>query len=129
MNNTLKKWVDFDFDHSRTYEKPPREGADESDEMKQFFRELKSDLKKCLKEKGIQIHQMKPNYWNVTAVVTDGNGKFAYISLSDMRWNAHWDRRILVRTMKHEKDWTGGHNNMVKYDEVPDKILWLWGKD
>jgi hypothetical protein len=126
MNAKLKKWVGFDFWNNRTFEKPPREGTDESDEMKQFFRDIRSDLKKSLAEKDIIIHRLKPNYYDVNAVVTDGNGKFAYISLGDMRGNVNWNQRILIRTMKHEKDWTGGANHFVNYDDIPEQILWLW---
>jgi hypothetical protein len=126
MGPKLKEWIGFNFDRNKSFEKPPREGTDESDEMKEFFRTLKSDLKKALSEKGIQIHQMKPSYYNVSAVVTDGNGKFAYLSFGDMRWSNLFPEQILVRTMKHEKDWTGGGNHHVKYDYIPEKILWLW---
>jgi hypothetical protein len=126
MGPRLKQWIGFDFDRNRTYEKPPREGTDESDEMKEFFRILKLDLKRILSLQEIKIHRMKPNYWDVDVVVTDGNGKFAYIMLGDMRWEKLFPDRILVRNMKHEKDCTSGSNTYVKYDDIPEQILWLW---
>ncbi|MDF2841644.1 MAG: hypothetical protein K0R00_70 [Herbinix sp.] len=126
MDPKLKKWVGFNFDLNKTFEKPPREGTDESDEMKQFFKDLKSDIKKALGSKGIKIIRMKPNYYSTTIVVGDGKEKYAYISFGDMRWNGLWNSQILVRTMKHDKDWSGGHNNFVNYDGIPDKILELW---
>lgn len=129
MTNKLKRWIGFNFDDNQTFEKPPREGTGESDEMKQFFKDLKSDLKKTLGKQGIQIQRMKPNYYDVSVVVTDGNGQFAYISFGNMRWTNQWDQGILVRTMKHEKDWTGGLNHWCSYEQIPDQILQLWNRE
>ena len=38
--------------------------------------------------------------------------KFIYISIPDVRyWENEWFSDILCRTMKYDKDWTGGPNH------------------
>ena len=38
--------------------------------------------------------------------------KFIYISIPDVRyWENEWFSDILCRTMKYDKDWTGGQNH------------------
>jgi len=47
-----------------------------------------------------------------------GNGKLVYFSISDVRyWPDEWYNNILIRTAKHDKDYTGGSNN---YTEFPN---------
>lgn len=123
MLKKAKKWIGYNFNNGN-WNKPPREGTDESDEMQQFFKDFRSDLKRELAEVGVSIHSMKPNYYDVTAVVSKG-GKFAYISLGDMRSGRGWEKSILVRSMAHAKDWSGGANTYTDFDGLPERILKL----
>lgn len=81
-----------------------------------FEKDSKTDLKKMLKEEGLKLHNFSKNHYCFTAVVTDGLEHFIYISQSDVRWSDL--DRILIRTMKHDKDWTGGHNRYCRWEEV-----------
>ena len=121
MKKTLK-WIGYDFYYGH-YDNPPREGTDENDEMKQFFRDFRSDLKAALKPAGMKVIHMKKNYYDVTAVVgTEDGSKLYYVSLGDMRCNPHWNERVLIRTMAHEKDWTGGANHYCSCDNLVESL-------
>lgn len=110
MLKKSKKWIGYDFNYGH-YDCPPREGTDENDEMKQFFRDFRSDMKSNLKGTGMKIYEMKKNYYDVTLIVSNENEtKFEMVSLGDMRYTPRWYEHILYRTMKNSKDWTGGSN-------------------
>ena len=84
----------------------------------QFERDCKSDLKKMASENGLELYEFHKNFFYFSAVLTDGE-KFVYVSISDVRyfgWNS--DTEVLVRTMKHAKDWTGGMNNYCTWNRV-----------
>lgn len=42
------------------------------------------------------------------------NNKLVYFSIPDVRFNNDWSNQILVRTAKHDKDYSGGANNFVR---------------
>lgn len=53
--------------------------------------------------------------------------KFIYFSISDVRFfGTSWVDRILIRTAKHETDYTGGRNqqtNLENFGRVADQIF------
>ena len=116
------KWIGFDFDHNRSYDNPPREGTDESDEMKQFYRDFRSDLKKEMGSRYLRIIKISKNYWNITAFVSDPDEKsIVYVSLGDMRYC----NKILIRSASSPDDYTGGANHYTSLDRVYDDIAEL----
>lgn len=125
MLKKSRKWVGYDFTDGH-WDKPLREGTDESDEMRQFFKDFKSDLAAALKKAGLRIYQIEPNYYDVTAVISNPEKtRFVYISLGDMRYEPHWEARIMYRTMAHPKDWTGGANHWTDAEHLVDEVKWL----
>ena len=110
MLKKTKKWLGYNFNYGH-YDNPPREGVGENDEMRQFFRDFRSDMKANLKNTGLKIYEMKKNYYDVTFIVSnEEETKFIYVSLGDMRYNPKWNVHILYRSMAHSKDWSGGSN-------------------
>ncbi len=52
--------------------------------------------------------------------------KYVYFSISDVRhFPGSWVNDVLVRTAKHEKDYTGGANNRTELWDCDDKIHYL----
>ena len=47
------------------------------------------------------------------------SGRYVYFSTGDLRWKLM--NSMLVRTAKHDKDWTGGSNNFVQYNDDFDE--------
>ena len=114
------KWIGFDFDNNRSYHN--REGTDESDEMKQFYRDFRSDLKKEMGSRYLRIIKISKNYWNITAFVSDPDEKsIVYVSLGDMRYC----NKILIRSASSPDDYTGGANHYTSLDRVYDDIAEL----
>ena len=51
------------------------------------------------------------------------NGKLCYLSISDVRhFPDSWHKGILVRSAKHEKDYTGGSNNYTDWNTLVSSI-------
>ena len=69
------------------------------DDFKSFNTKYKNAIKKLL-----------PNGYEIK----DTDGRFIYMSISDVRYFPNeWVNDILIRTMKHDKDWTGGVNHFT----------------
>lgn len=124
MLKKAKKWIGYDFNYGH-YDNPPREGGgtSETDEMRQFFRDFRSDLKAAFKDTNIKIYQMKKNYYDVTLVLSNlDESKFIFVSIGDMRYTTRWNERILYRTMKHATDWTGGMNQYTDTEHLVSNL-------
>lgn len=116
ITKKTKKWIGFDFDGNRTFDNPPREGTDESDEMKQFFRDFRSDLKATLKGTNLKVYQMKKNYYDVTLIISnEEETKFCLLSCGDVRWD-DWSHKMYIRGMDTPTDWSGRNYNNVRTD-------------
>lgn len=97
----LRPFVDYQFSS----------GGYAGDDFKSFDRKYKNAVKKLLPE-GWEIHEWRRNHYESSAVLKTPDGRFVYLHYSDVRyWQNEWMTCILIRTMKHEKDWTGGTNN------------------
>lgn len=114
-----EKWFDYGFEG----------GCSTTTEYEQFQRDCKSDLKKMANENGMELYDFSKNHFCFSAVLSDGE-KFIYVSVSDVRFNG-WDSntRILVRTMKHAKDWSGGMNQYCTWNRVGEFARKLMGRD
>lgn len=84
-----------------------------------FENQCKRELKKQLELYGINLHSFHPNHFEWSAVL-ERNGRFVYVHMSDVRWG-NWYTEILIRTMAHDKDWTGGPNEYCSFDQIGSK--------
>lgn len=93
-----------------------------------FQRAAKRDLKKIAQSAGFQMHSFSPNHYCFSAVLRqESSGAFAYVSVSDVRSGGRvWYNRVLYRTMRHEKDWTGGFNNFCAWNELAEALTRLY---
>lgn len=94
-------------------------GCTTGSDYQTFERRCKFELNKMGKERGFNLHTFHKNHYEWTAVL-EKNGKFIYVSISDVRYFDNWYDHVLVRTMAHEKDWHGGYNNFTSWDNVID---------
>lgn len=100
LPKSLQPFVDYRFSS----------GGVIGDDFKSFNTKFKNAVKKLLPE-GYEIHDWHRNHYECSAVLKNSHGNYAYLSVSDVRfWNNEWFTNILIRTMDHEKDWTGGRN-------------------
>ncbi len=108
---TLRPFVDYHFSS----------GGITGDDYKSFQMKYKSFIKKNLPE-GYTIAKWLPSHYEFTCVI-EKDGKYVYMSISDVRfWQNEWFTNILVRTMKSNTDWTGGHNQYASIFNLFDKI-------
>ena len=114
-----EKWFGYEFDGGGTTTK----------EYEQFQRDCKSDLKKMASENEMELYEFNKNHFCFSAVLTDGV-KYVYVGISDVR-HFGWDRdtRILVRTMRHAKDWSGGMNQYCTWNRVGELTKKLIDRD
>lgn len=81
-----------------------------------FEKQCRKELKSMLKPYNINIHKFLGNHFEWSAVL-EKDGKYVYVHISDVRW-FDWYDDVLIRTMKHDKDWTGGINNNCMFNEI-----------
>lgn len=94
-------------------------GSVVSPDFKKFAREVKKEVKAMAAEDGLELYNFSVGHYYISGVLKDkGTNKFAYFNTSDVRYNNSWYDHILVRNMKHEKDWTGEQNNYTSFDKL-----------
>ena len=113
MTKTMSRWLGHKFST----------GSFPGEDYLKFQRNAKADLKKNAESYGFEIHKFSKNHYSFSAVLNEKNSeKFIYVSISDVRfWQDEWANHVLIRTMAHDSDWTGGHNNYCTWDEIGEK--------
>lgn len=111
LPKTLQPYWDHEFSS----------GSTTGDDYKSFQIKYRNFLKKELNGYNITLN---PNHYEFSVVIERPAAraqttKYAYLSIPDVRFLPHqWATRILVRTMAHPTDWTGGFNNYCRITEV-----------
>ena len=114
-----EKWFDYGF----------KGGSGTTKEYEQLQRDCKSDLKKMASDNGMELYEFNKNHFCFSAVLSDGE-KFVYVSIGDVRhfgWTS--DTAVLIRMMRHAKDWSGGMNNYCRWNRVGEFAKKLMERD
>lgn len=90
-----------------------------TDEYKSFARSFKNTLKKIGTENGFKIANFETGHFFVSGFLEMKDGKLIYFS------HHNGDDRILVRTAKDLKDFTGGYNNFCLFSELGKKVNFI----
>lgn len=107
LPKNLREYVDCSFVNGSDY--------------KSFQTRYKKFIKNNLPE-GYSIKKWCPNHYEFSCVI-ENNNRYVYVSISDVRvWHNEWMTNILVRTMKHDSDWTGGCNQYASIFNLIDKV-------
>ena len=93
------------------------------------YRKFQADygryLRKALPGYRVDMHG---NHYEFSAVITkkgeDGApDRYVYLSISDVRFFPRaWASNVLVRTMEHAEDWTGGRNQYCSIGHIPQLV-------
>jgi hypothetical protein len=86
-------------------------GSDLSADFKVFFRKEKKRISAILTELGCTNIELDYGFYYFSGFFTAPSGQAYYLSCSDVRHFGY--DRLLIRTAKHYKDYTGGSNNYV----------------
>ena len=83
-------------------------------QFKDFWLCFNREFKKVLKELGAVEFKLNRGHFEVSGFFRLADDRIYYISLSDVRW---FKGSMLIRTAKNFKDFSGGSNGSVKFDE------------
>ena len=102
-------------------------GCVNSKDYLQFQKEYKQLLKNIANEIGFEFYNFLPSHNEFSAILKScETGQYYYIYISDVRYFPNkWFTTVLYRTMKHEKDWTGGPNRYSTLRELGDNLTRL----
>jgi hypothetical protein len=115
----LEKYLDYEFSS----------GYYTGQDYKTFERKYINYLKIICKENGWELARVNKNHYEFSAFFKYEN-KYIYMSISDVRFpNNEWYNRILIRTAKHETDYTGGQNNFCSLPYLISSIQKLIGEN
>lgn len=108
----LRKYVGYNFLY-------------DPDAQYSFFRVFKNAVKKKLPARWT-IEKWRVNWFECTGVLKDDQGRYVYLHVGDIRyWQDEWIDDILIRTMEHDKDWTGGQNRRADIFNLDKQLLKL----
>lgn len=113
----MSKWLNFQFST----------GVYPGEDYIRFQRQARNELKKQAEASGFELHQFNKNHYEFSAVLRHKEtNRFVYVSISDVRYFPNkWYDRVLIRTMAHDKDWSGGPNNYCCWDNIATTALRL----
>lgn len=114
QNRKLDSWLGTTFVSSSA----------KTEQFRQFAQAFRREMKQML-PKHLSIAAFSVGHFYVSGFIRNGNtGKLAYFSISDVRfWPGEWYTKVLVRTAKSTKDFTGGMNQYVPFYGLPVKLL------
>ena len=113
MTKTMSTWLGYKFST----------GSFPGEDYLKFQRNARASLKKMAEENGFELFNFSKNHYCFSAVLRKKDSDhFIYVSIQDVRtWQDEWANQVLIRTMAHESDWTGGYNNYCTWDEIGEK--------
>jgi len=80
----------------------------------QFHRIFKKEFKEILRPLCSEIEISKPNHFDISGFFKLNDERIFYFSISDLRWSKD---KMLIRTAKDFKDYSGGSNGFLNLNE------------
>ena len=117
----LQPWWDHEFSS----------GGTTGPDYRKFQAAYGRYLRKALPGYEVMVHG---NHYEFSAVVKkpgkgDVRDMFVYLSIPDVRFFPRkWADCVLVRTMGHSKDWTGGPNTYCTVNGIAERVEELMGR-
>ena len=117
MSSRMSKWYNFDFENCQTNET----GYDRK-AFNKFGLDFKKEINTLLEDIGAEVHSISRGYFILSGFIKKDD-KLVYFSIDDVRFNKFQkDTMILVRTAKHDRDFTGGRNNFSNLDNLKKDV-------
>jgi hypothetical protein len=91
-------------------------GSDLGQDFKDFFKKEKARITRALKAMGCTDIKLGYGFYYFSGFFTSQSGQAYYLSCSDVRHFGY--TKLLYRTAKHYKDFTGGMNQYVDVDKL-----------
>lgn len=90
-------------------------GTRTTPEFDSFFRKTRNDFNKSLADVAERIEMKKGHFYFYGFLTRKSDGQAIYFSISDVRFFP--GDKMLVRTAKDYRDFTGGHNEYVSIND------------
>lgn len=118
VKSFIKTWAGSEIDNW---------GGITSTSYEEFEKNYKSALSDMAKKIGFELHSFNKGHYEFSAVLKQkSTGNFFYVSVSDVRYfPEEWHESVLYRTMRHDRDWTGGCNNYCRLEQLGDALVQL----
>lgn len=108
----LKKYVGYKFST----------GVYTGEDYLSFQTKYINYLKTLCKSNNWELVSIGRNHYCFSCFIRSCN-KYVYLSISDVRYYSRdWYERILIRTAKSEKDYTGGSNNFTSIENLEHNV-------
>ena len=106
-DDSIKKWLGNNFESSSGL----------TEEFAAFYQDFNRHVKKLLP--GYSVKLLRGHFCANGFITNVLTSKIVYISCPDVRFfKDGWFNRLLIRTAKHDKDYTGGANYMIKLNDL-----------
>ena len=122
LPKTLRPYWDYEFSS----------GTTTGEDYKSFQAKYRNWLRKEMRGYNVKLY---PNHYEFSAVIEKPDvdvtkSRYVYLAISDVRFfPRQWATSILVRTMKHSQDWTGGSNWYCNISDVRAAVDRCMGQD
>ena len=107
------KWINHEFSS----------GCTTGRDFRDFSKEFKSNVKKRLPGPITLEKYNSGHYYLSGFLYNNKTNKWCYFSIMDVRGSRN--EQVMIRTAKDERDFTGGRNNWIKFEEIGDMALSL----
>ena len=97
----------------------------ETKEFASFARKCKTALKKECVAHGLELKKFSKGHFEVSAFLKAPTGKMCYLHIGDMRDGARAFGRVLYRTARDQRDFSGGMNHFAPLANVVEKVAQL----
>lgn len=110
LSKKMSNWLGFQFSS----------GGSAGEDYLAFQRTARADLRAMCKQEDFVLSQFNKNHYVFSAVLQDiHSGQYIYVSIPDVRYfKNEWVHNVLIRTMSHAKDWTGGRNHRCGWADI-----------
>ena len=105
----IEQWNGYNFESSSGL----------TEEFAAFAKDFKKYIQTHLPENAELVNFNRGHFYCSGFIKRDE--KFVYFSISDVRGNESW-KNFLVRTAKHDKDYTGGSNDWTSLENFTSKV-------
>ena len=120
MGKTIKSFRNYDFENCDVEPKYYGDYPHANYFKGEFLPVARKELKKMAANIGAELI-FSPGYFYYSAFFKK-NDKCVYINVGDVRYDSNWYDKVLFRTAKNEKDYTGGCNCYCSYDNLESEV-------
>ena len=94
-----------------------KSSIEKTQQFKDFAKDFWKEIKKQTKDNFDIVGKNNGHFYISGFLQNKNNNKYFYFNVPDVRFNKNWYLKILIRTAKNKKDYSGGQNILVKIED------------